>query len=135
MASNGIRALRRQTGADEWMTQVRAWASSFPQRGHVVDDDRETLNDRGDDLFFGPKERLKRDVLAAAMDDQQDARELPPLPSWGALGTIRLKTATAGTLTEDYTGDDFGGTTGFLPSVVEAARRVTGALLSFLRVR
>ena len=31
-----------QLSADEWMAQVRAWASSFPQRDHVVDDSRES---------------------------------------------------------------------------------------------
>ena len=29
--------------ADEWMAQVRAWASSHPQRDHVVDDSRESI--------------------------------------------------------------------------------------------
>ncbi len=29
--------------ADEWMRQVRAWASSHPQRDHVVDDSRDTI--------------------------------------------------------------------------------------------
>ena len=28
--------------ADKWMAQVRAWASSFPQRDYVVDDSRES---------------------------------------------------------------------------------------------
>ena len=29
--------------ADEWMAQVRAWVSSFPQRDRVVDDSRESI--------------------------------------------------------------------------------------------
>lgn len=34
--------------ADKWMAQVRAWASSHPQRDRVVDDTRESMyGDRG----------------------------------------------------------------------------------------
>jgi len=32
--------------ATKWIAQVRAWASSFPQRDHVVDDSRETIYSR-----------------------------------------------------------------------------------------
>lgn len=32
-----------ELSADEWMAQVRAWASSFPQRDGVVDDSRESI--------------------------------------------------------------------------------------------
>lgn len=31
-----------QLSADKWMAQVRAWASSFPQTDHAVDDSRES---------------------------------------------------------------------------------------------
>ncbi len=34
---------RVKLSADEWMAQVRAWASSHPQRDHVVDDSRESI--------------------------------------------------------------------------------------------
>ena len=32
-----------QLSADKWMAQVRAWASSHPQRDRVVDDSRESI--------------------------------------------------------------------------------------------
>ncbi len=32
-----------ELSADEWMAQVRAWASSHPQRDFVVDDSRESM--------------------------------------------------------------------------------------------
>ena len=28
---------------DEWIAELRAWASSFPQRDHLVDDSRESI--------------------------------------------------------------------------------------------
>jgi hypothetical protein len=39
--------LAKRIIADKWMAQVRAWASSFPQREHVVNDSRESFY--GDD--------------------------------------------------------------------------------------
>lgn len=39
---------RDQFLADKWMAQVRAWASSHPQRDRVIDDTRESIyGDRG----------------------------------------------------------------------------------------
>ncbi len=32
-----------ELSADEWMAKVRAWASSHPQRDHIVDDSRESI--------------------------------------------------------------------------------------------
>lgn len=36
-------ATQVELSADEWMAQVRAWASSHPQRDRVVDDSRESI--------------------------------------------------------------------------------------------
>ena len=36
-------SIQVEPSADKWMAQVRAWASSFPQRDHVVDDSRESI--------------------------------------------------------------------------------------------
>ena len=41
-------SIQGELSADEWMAQVRAWASSFPQTNHFVDDSRESIyGDRG----------------------------------------------------------------------------------------
>ncbi|MCK4624052.1 MAG: hypothetical protein KAV00_01990 [Phycisphaerae bacterium] len=87
-------------------------------------------NDDRERLYDGPKRRLKRDLLtdkdkewfvdmgwlaAGFGDDMQDAQDV-------------------GTQLIVHTGDDVGGT-GFFPSIGRVARRLGGALLSFLRVQ
>lgn len=46
--ARGPASTQVKLSADEWMAQVRAWASSFPQSDHIVDDSRESIyGDRG----------------------------------------------------------------------------------------